>query len=158
MGASLSPFNAWVLSKSIETLALRMDRHCSNATKVASFLADHPEVEQVIYPHCEDYTQYNLAKRQMSQGGGLVGCEIRGGAERGASFLNALSLHSLTANLGDARSIATHPASTTHSKMSLEEQLAVDITSGFIRFSVGLEHVDDIIKDIDQALYHSKKK
>lgn len=157
MGASLSPFNAWVLSKSIETLALRMDRHCSNATKVASFLADHPEVDKVIYPHREDYAQYDLAKKQMSQGGGLVGCEIKGGAERGVSFLNALELHSLTANLGDARSIATHPASTTHSKMSLEEQIAVDITSGFIRFSVGLEHVDDIIKDIDQALYLSKK-
>ena len=93
----------------------------------------------------------------MSQGGGLVGCEIKGGIERGASFLNTLKLHSLTANLGDARSIATHPSSTTHSKISKEEQLAVGITAGFIRFSVGLEHIDDIIKDIDQALYKSKK-
>jgi O-succinylhomoserine sulfhydrylase len=157
MGASLSPFNAWVLSKSIETLALRMDRHCSNAVKVASFLNDHSEVEKVIYPHHKDYAQYDLAKKQMSQGGGLVGCQIKGGAKRGAAFLNVLNLHSLTANLGDARSIATHPASTTHSKMSNEERLAVDITPGFIRFSVGLEHVDDIIKDIDQALYLSKK-
>lgn len=156
MGASLSPFNAWVLSKSLETLALRMDRHCDNAERVASFLADHPEVGKVIYPHHEDYDQYSLAKRQMSQGGGLVGCEIIGGAERGATFLNALNLHSLTANLGDARSIATHPASTTHSKMTKEEQLEVDITPGFIRFSVGLEHVNDIIEDIEQALHRSK--
>lgn len=157
MGASLSPFNAWVLSKSIETLALRMDRHCSNATAVASFLADHPEIDKAIYPHRTDYAQYDLAKKQMSQGGGLVGCEIKGGAERGAAFLNALTLHSLTANLGDARSIATHPSSTTHSKMSKEEQLSVDITPGFIRFSVGLEHVNDIIKDIEEALHKSKR-
>lgn len=157
MGASLSPFNAWVLSKSIETLALRMDRHCSNAVSLASFLADHQDVEKVIYPHREDYSQYDLAKKQMSQGGGLVGCEIKGGAERGAAFLNALDMHSLTANLGDSRSIATHPSSTTHSKMSTEEQVSVGITSGFIRFSVGLEHIDDIIRDIDEALSKSKK-
>ena len=157
MGAALSPFNAWVLSKSIETLAVRMDRHCSNAATLACFLADHPEVEKVIYPHREDYSQYDLAKKQMKQGGGLVGCELKGSAERGVSFLNALELHSLTANLGDARSIVTHPSSTTHSKMSKEEQLEVDITPGFIRFSVGLEHIEDIIKDVDQALYKSKK-
>ncbi|MFK8102374.1 MAG: PLP-dependent aspartate aminotransferase family protein [Saprospiraceae bacterium] len=151
-GASLSPFNAWVLSKSLETLAVRMDRHCSNALQLAQFLATHPAIERVSYPHLASYPQLDLAKAQMRQGGGLVGCEIKGGLAAGAQFLNKLKLHSLTANLGDTRSIATHPASTTHSKLSSEEQLIVDITPGFIRFSVGLEHIDDIIQDVDQAL------
>lgn len=155
-GASLSPFNAWVLSKSLETLALRMDRHCSNAGKLAEFLTAHPDVERVIYPHDKSHPQYELAKKQMSQGGGLVACVVKGGAERGARFLNALKMHSLTANLGDTRSIATHPASTTHSKLSKEEQEAVGISQGLLRFSVGLEHIDDIIEDIEQALKASK--
>lgn len=155
-GPSLSPFNAWVLSKSLETLALRMDRHCENAVKIYQFLETCEEIKGVIYPHSQNHPQYNLALKQMKQGGGLVGCEIKGGKERGARFLNALKIHSLTANLGDTRSIATHPASTTHSKLTNEEQLAVGITSGFIRFSVGLEHVDDLIKDIEQALAISK--
>ncbi len=155
-GASLSPFNAWVLSKSLETLGLRMDRHCSNAVKVYEFLKSHPEVVGVTYPHGDDHPQFELAKKQMKLGGGLVGCEIKGGKERGARFLNALKIHSLTANLGDARSIATHPASTTHSKLSEEQQLAVGITPGFIRFSVGLEHWEDLIEDIGQALEKSK--
>ncbi len=155
-GASLSPFNAWVLSKSLETLAVRMDRHCENASKLAQFLSEHEAIEAVIYPHHTSYRQYELAINQMSQGGGLVGCIIKGGIARGAKFLNALEMLSLTANLGDTRSIATHPASTTHSKMSREEQLAVGITDGFLRFSVGLEHINDIVKDIDQALSKSK--
>ena len=155
-GASLSPFNAWVLSKSLETLALRMDRHCENAAFIASALVDHPEIEQVFYPHHPSFAQYELAKSQMSQGGGLVGCQIKGGVERGRRFLNALKIHSLTANLGDCRGIATHPASTTHSKLSSEEQLAEDITPGYLRFSVGLEHRDDLLADIEQALELSK--
>jgi len=155
-GPSLSPFNAWVLSKSLETLALRMDRHCENAVKIYQFLETCDEIENVIYPHSPNHPQFHLAQKQMKKGGGLVGCEIKGGKERGARFLNALKIHSLTANLGDTRSIATHPASTTHSKLTNEEQLAVGITSGFIRFSVGLEHVDDLIKDIEQALAVSK--
>lgn len=155
-GAALSPFNAWVLSKSLETLAVRMDRHCSNALKVAEYLQESKEIDYVVYPHLESNPLYEIARRQMSQGGGLVGCQVKGGGERGARFLNALKLHSLTANLGDTRSIATHPASTTHSKLSSEEQLAVDITSGYLRFSVGLEHIDDILKDIDQALNASR--
>lgn len=155
-GPSLSPFNAWVLSKSLETLALRMDRHCENAEKLYKFLETHPEVTNVVYPHSPNHPQYELAKKQLKKGGGLVGCELEGGKERGARFLNALKIHSLTANLGDARSIATHPASTTHSKLSSEEQLAVGITPGFIRFSVGLEHINDLIQDIDQALKSSK--
>jgi len=155
-GASLSPFNAWVLSKSLETLAIRMDRHCSNAEKMYQYLETNAEVEKVIYPHSPKHPQYELAKKQMKQGGGLVGCELKGGKERGARFLNALKLHSLTANLGDTRSIATHPASTTHSKLSKEEQLEVGITPGFIRFSLGLEHIDDLINDVEQALIASR--
>ena len=155
-GASLSPFNAWVLSKSLETLAVRMDRHCSNAEKIYQYLENHEEVEKVIYPHAPSHPQYELAKKQMKFGGGLVGCELKGGKERGARFLNALKIHSLTANLGDTRSIATHPASTTHSKLTEAEQLEVGITPGFIRFSVGLEHADDLINDIEQALKASK--
>jgi O-succinylhomoserine sulfhydrylase len=151
-GASLSPFNAWVLSKSIETLALRMDRHCSNAKQLVAFLETHPSIEKVIYPHSKSNPQYELAKKQMKLGGGLVGCVLKGGKEAGAKFLNRLQLHSLTANLGDTRSIATHPASTTHSKLSEAEQLEVDITPGYIRFSVGLEHYEDIISDIEQSL------
>jgi O-succinylhomoserine sulfhydrylase len=155
-GASLSPFNAWVLSKSLETLAVRMDRHCANADKLQKYLQAHDEVEKVIYPHSSTHPQYKLAIKQMSKGGGLVGCEIKGGKKRGARFLNSLKLHSLTANLGDTRSIATHPASTTHSKLSPEEQAEVDITPGFIRFSVGLEHIDDLINDVEQALIASR--
>lgn len=155
-GASLSPFNAWVLSKSLETLAIRMDRHCENAAKVCDFLKSSDEVNYVIYPHDETHPNVESAKKQMLKGGGLVGCEIKGGKERGARFLNALKIHSLTANLGDTRSIATHPASTTHSKLSEVQQLAVGITPGFIRFSVGLEHADDLIEDIKQALKISK--
>jgi O-succinylhomoserine sulfhydrylase len=155
-GATLSPFNAWVLSKSLETLAIRMDRHCTNAEKLYQYLAAHEEVAKAIYPHAPSHPQYELAKKQMRRGGGLVGCEIKGGNERGARFLNALKLHSLTANLGDTRSIATHPASTTHAKLSNEEQLSVGITAGFVRFSLGLEHIDDIIYDVEQALYKSK--
>ncbi len=155
-GAALSPFNAWILSKSLETLAVRMDRHCSNASQLVTYLQDQSEIDFVTYPHLESNPLYEIARRQMSQGGGLVGCQVQGGAQRGARFLNALKLHSLTANLGDTRSIATHPASTTHSKLSPAEQLAVDITPGYLRFSVGLEHIDDIIADIDQALIASR--
>lgn len=155
-GATLSAFNAWILSKSLETLAVRMDRHCSNALAVAKYLEQHDEIETVIYPHLENHPQYELAKKQMSQGGGLVGCILKGGKERGARFLNSLQLFSLTANLADTRSIATHPASTTHSKLAEEEQLKVGITPGYIRFSVGLEHADDIISDIEQAIEKSR--
>ncbi len=155
-GASLSPFNAWILSKSLETLALRMERHSSNAEKVNEYLKQHDEINYTIYPLDKASENYELAKSQMKLGGGLVGCEVEGGKQRGAKFLNSLKMLSLTANLGDSRTIATHPASTTHSKLPENEQLEVGITQGFIRFSVGLEHVEDIIKDIDQALEASK--
>lgn len=129
-GAALSPFNAWILSKSLETLAIRMDRHCANAASLCSHLAQHPEDNSVIYPHHESNPHLDLAKIQMSQGGGLVGCKLKGGRARGAKFLNALKIHSKTANLGDSRSIATHPASTTHSKLSDAQQLDIGITPG----------------------------
>ncbi len=155
-GASMSPFNAWILSKSLETLAIRMDRHCANAKALYTFLNAHPEVEKIFYPFDKKSPQCHLAKKQQKLGGGLVGCQIKGGKERGIRFLNALKLHSLTANLGDTRSIATHPASTTHSKLTETEQLNLGITAGFIRFSVGLEHIDDILADVAQALEKSK--
>lgn len=151
-GPSMSPFNAWILSKSLETLAVRMDRHCENALKLAQWLETHPEVERVKYPHLPSHPQYALAKKQMSQGGAMVTFYVKGGVDKGRSFLNKLELLSHTANLGDSRTIATHPASTTHSKLTDEERAKVGILPGLIRISVGLEHVDDIIKDIDQAL------
>ncbi len=151
-GPSLSPFNAWVLSKSLETLAIRVDRHCENALKVATFLENHQKVAWVKYPFLKSHPQYEIAKRQMKAGGCVVAFEIKGGLEAGRSFFDSIKLLSLSANLGDSRSIVTHPASTTHSKLTEEERMAVGITAGTVRISVGLEHVADIIEDIDQAL------
>lgn len=156
IGPSMSPFNSWILSKSLETLAVRMDRHCQNAIELARFLEDHKEVNWVKYPFLSSHPMYEVAKKQMSQGGGMVSFEIKGGIERGSKFLNNVKMMSLTANLGDTRSIATHPASTTHSKLSDDDKMAVGITDGLIRISVGLEHINDIIDDIDQALGKSE--
>ena len=150
-GPSMSPFNAWVLSKSLETLAVRMDRHCSNALAFAQALEAHPDVERVIYPGLPSHPQYTLAKAQMDAGGGMVSVVVKGGIERGRTILNGLKIFSLTANLGDARSIATHPASTTHSKTAKEVREAVGITDGLLRFSIGLETVADLIEDFNQA-------
>jgi O-succinylhomoserine sulfhydrylase len=154
-GPSMSPFNAWILSKSLETLAVRMERHCNNAHKIAAYLETHPEVERVIYRFLPSFPQYELARKQMLLGGAMVTVIVKGGVERGRRFLNSLQLLSLTANLGDSRSIATHPASTTHSKLSDADRAAVGILPGLIRISAGLEHVDDIIGDIAQALERS---
>ncbi len=154
-GPAMSPFNAWVISKSLETLAVRMDRHCANASQLAQYFDDHSDVLKVLYPHHPAHPQYELGKRQMSQGGGIVTFEVEGGIARGAQFIDALKMISISSNLGDARSIITHPASTTHSKLSEAERLAVGITPGLIRLSVGLEHVDDIMSDVDQALAKS---
>ncbi len=151
-GPSLSPFNAWVFSKSLETLAVRMDRHCTNAQRLAEWLETRPEVERVIYPFLESHPQMALARKQMKQGGGVVSFVIKGGIEAGRGFLNRLEMLSHTANLGDARTTATHPASTTHSKLSEADRLAVGIEPGLIRISAGLEHFDDIVADIEQAL------
>ena len=156
-GPAISPFNAWLLSKSLETLAVRMQRHCENALRIAQHLDQHPEIEQVKYPHLPSHPQYDLAVQQMRLGGGLFTCIVKGGLERGRRFLNALNMLSLTANLGDSRTIVTHPASTTHGKLTPEARAAVGIWDGLVRFSVGLEHVDDIIADIEQALEASKE-
>ncbi len=151
-GPALSPFNAWVLSKSLETLPIRVEKHCENALKVAQFLENSDKVEIVKYPFLSSHPQYEVAKKQMKLGGNIVAFEVKGGIDAGRTFLNAIQLCSLSANLGDTRSIVTHPASTTHSKLSQEERLAVSITDGLVRVSVGLEHVDDIIQDLKQAL------
>jgi len=151
-GPSLSAFNAWLLSKSLETLDVRLQRHCENAMKVAEALKQHKNVESVKYPFLENHPQYEIAKKQMKAGGGIVCFEIKGGIEAGRNFLNKLKLLSMTANLGDTRSIASHPASTTHSKLTEQERLNVGITPGLIRVSVGLEYADDIINDLNQAL------
>jgi O-succinylhomoserine sulfhydrylase len=151
-GPSLSPFNAWILSKSLETLAIRLDRHCENALKVAEFLEKHPKVSLVKYPFLKSHPQYEIAKKQMKLGGNIVAFEIKGGLEAGRAFLDKVKLCSLSPNLGDTRTIVTHPASTTHSKLTAEERLAVSITDGLVRVSVGLETVEDVIADLEQAL------
>ena len=151
-GPSMSPFNAWVLSKSLETLAVRVEKHCENAFKVAEFLEKHPNVNSVKYPFLKSHPQFEIAKKQMRLGGNIVAFEIKGGIEAGRAFLDKIKLCSLSANLGDTRTIVTHPASTTHSKLSVEERLAVSITDGLVRVSVGLETVKDVIADLEQAL------
>ncbi|MFD2587725.1 trans-sulfuration enzyme family protein [Croceitalea marina] len=151
-GPALSPFNAWVLSKSLETLAIRVDRHCDNALKVAEFLESHEKVNWVKYPFLKSHPKYEIAKKQMKAGGCVVAFELKGGLKAGQKFFDSIKLLSLSANLGDSRSIVTHPASTTHSKLTKEERLASGITDGMVRISVGLEHSDDIIADIQQAL------
>ncbi|WP_179374807.1 trans-sulfuration enzyme family protein [Winogradskyella wichelsiae] len=151
-GPALSPFNAWVLSKSLETLPVRVDRHCDNALKVATFLESNDNVNFVKYPFLKSHPQYELAKKQMKLGGNVVAFEIKGGIEAGRKFLNSIKLLSLSANLGDTRSIVTHPASTTHAKIPEDVRLETGITSGLIRVSVGLEHPEDIINDLKQAL------
>lgn len=151
-GPALSPFNAWVLSKSLETLAIRVDRHCENALKLAEFLETHDQVNWVKYPFLKSHPKYDVAKKQMKAGGCVVAFEVKGGLEAGRKFFDSIKLLSLSANLGDTRSIVTHPASTTHSKLSVEERAASGISEGMVRISVGLEHIDNIIADIDQAL------
>lgn len=151
-GPALSPFNAWVLSKSLETLDVRMERHAKNAMHLAKSLERHPKIVSLRYPFLPSHPQHNIAIKQMDNGGGIFCFELKGGLEAGRLFLDGLKMLSLTGNLGDTRSIASHPASTTHGKLTEEERQAVNITPGLIRISVGLEHVDDILEDILQAL------
>lgn len=151
-GPAMAPFNAWLLSKSLETLAVRMERHCENALRLASFVEASPEVSKVKYPFLPSHPQYELAKRQMKLGGGLVSFEVKGGLDQGRRFLNALKMISHTPNLGDTRTIAIHPASTTHSKLTDAERAVVGITPGLIRIAVGLEDIRDIIQDVGQAI------
>jgi O-succinylhomoserine sulfhydrylase len=154
-GPALSPFNAWLFSKSLETLDLRMQKHSENALALAQRLQKHPDIEKVIYPFLPDHPGYALARKQMKTGGGIVTFILKGGIERGREFLDNLEMISHTANLGDTRTIATHPASTTHSKLSDAERAAVGILPGMVRISAGLENVDDIAADIEHALSHS---
>jgi O-succinylhomoserine sulfhydrylase len=151
-GPSLSPFNAWVLLKGLETLALRVDRHCQSALKVAQFLETKGGISKLLYPGLQSHPQHDLAMRQMSQGGTVVALELEGGRERAFAFLNALKVIDISNNLGDAKSLICHPATTTHQRLSDEDKLEVGITPGFLRLSVGLEDVDDLIQDLDQAL------
>lgn len=151
-GPALSPFNAWVLSKSLETLDVRLERHCNNALEIAKRLEEHAKVRSVKYPFLPSHPEYELAKRQMKRGGGIVTFELSGGLNAGRKFLDGLQILSLTANLGDTRSIATHPASTTHSKLSPEQRLEVGITDGLVRLSIGLENVEEIWSDLQSAL------
>jgi O-succinylhomoserine sulfhydrylase len=151
-GPSLSPFNAWILSKSLETLDVRMERHSRNAEALAHALEGHEKINKVKYPFLPSHPAYDIAKKQMNSGGGLLTFDLKGGLDAGIKFMDSLKMLSLTSNLGDTRSIASHPASTTHSKLTEEERAAVGITTGLIRISVGLEHIDDIKTDILQAL------
>jgi O-succinylhomoserine sulfhydrylase len=153
-GPSLSPFNSWILSKSLETLCVRVDKHCENALAVAQFLEKEAKVNWVKYPFLPSHPQYEIAIKQMKKGGNIVSFELKGGIEEGRNFLNRISMCSLSANLGDTRTIVTHPASSTHSKLSVEERAGVGITDGLIRVSVGLENISDIVKDLSQALNH----
>lgn len=155
-GPTISPFNAWLLARSLDTLPVRMEKHSANALVLAEFLEQHSEIEWVKYPFLKSHSQYETAKQQMLSGGGMLAFELKGGLNRGRNFLNALKMCILTANLGDVKTIVTHPASTTHSKLSEHERQLAGITNGMIRVSVGLEHVNDIIQDIQQAIEASK--
>jgi O-succinylhomoserine sulfhydrylase len=150
-GPALSPFNAWLFSKSLETLPVRMERHCDNAEAIADFLGNQEKVNFVKYPFHKSHPQRELAKKQMKRGGGIVCFEISGGFEQAKIFIDKVQLFSRSANLGDTRTIVTHPASTTHAKLTEAERAAVGITPGLIRIAAGLEHIDDIIADIEQA-------
>lgn len=154
-GPSLSPFNAWVLSKSLETLELRVERHCSNAMKLAEALDAHPDVAKTLYPFLPSHPQYELAKRQMKAGGSIITIELEGGFDRVKAFFDALTIPTLSSNLGDSRTIVTNPNTTTHAKLKPEEKAALGITPGLIRISVGLEAVDDLIEDFTQAVEKS---
>lgn len=155
-GPALSPFNAWMLAKSMETLAVRMDRHCSNALRVAEYFGGNKHLDLVKYPFLPSHPQFDLAKKQMKQGGGIITLSLKGGIQRAQRFIDSLQMVSITPNLGDSRSIVTHPASTTHSKLTVDERQQVGISDGLVRLSVGLEHVDDIIQDLERALDLSK--
>lgn len=153
LGSCPSPFNSWLFLQGLETLSLRMERHVQNAQAVAAHLEDHPKVSWVKYPGLESHPSYQAAKKYLPKGpGAMLGFGVKGGREAGAKFINSLKLFSHVANLGDAKSLAIHPASTTHSQMTEEQQLAAGISPDFIRLSIGIEDLDDILWDIDQAL------
>jgi O-acetylhomoserine (thiol)-lyase len=153
LGSALSPFNAFQTIQGIETLPLRMERHVANAQKVADFLAGRPEVSRVIHPSRQSGAQRERAEKYLGGSfGGLVGFELRGGMQAGRKFIDALQLFYHVANIGDARSLAIHPASTTHSQLSADEQLSTGVSEGYVRLSVGIEHIDDILADLERGL------
>jgi len=151
-GPALSPFNAWVLLKGLETLELRIREHTRSALGVARFLEEHPQVERVLYPMLPSHPQYELARRQMTGGGGLVAFRVGGGQARAFQVLNRLRLIAISNNLGDAKSLITHPATTTHQRFPAEQRAALEITDDLLRLSVGLEDPEDLLEDLDQAL------
>jgi len=154
VGAALSPFNAFLFLQGLETLAVRMERHSTNAFAVATFLEDHPDVEWVAYPGLRSHPSHLLAERYHHRGlyGAIIGFGIKGGREAGRTFVESTRLLSHLANIGDAKSLVIHPATTTHSQLGVEEQLLTGVTDDFVRLSIGIESVEDIIADIDQAL------
>ncbi len=153
VGSCLSPFNAFLLLQGLETLHLRMERHCANAMKVAQFLEAHPKVKWTNYPGLKSSKYHDLAKKYLSNGyGALVGFGLKSGLEGGRKFIDSLALHSHVANIGDARSLAIHPASTTHSQLTAEERDSAGVTDDYVRLSVGIEDIEDIIADLEQAL------
>lgn len=151
-GPALSPFNAWVALKSLETFSLRMERQCENARKIAEFLDSHPKIQRVFYPKLKSHPQFEIAQKQMSAGGTMIAFEVKGGKKETFAFMNKLKIVDISNNLGDSKTLITHPATTTHSSMTPEDQLKVGVTESMCRFSVGLEHVDDLIMDLGQAL------
>ena len=156
-GPTLSAFNAWVLLKGLETLELRVKAHCDNALKVARYLEGRGDIARLLYPGLTSHPQYALAQKQMSGSGSIVGFEVPGGKEGAFRFMNALELIDISNNLGDAKSLVTHPTTTTHQRLAEEDRLALGITPGYIRISVGLEDVADVIDDLDRALSVAKK-
>jgi O-acetylhomoserine (thiol)-lyase len=153
IGACQSPFNSWLLIQGLETLSLRMERHVANAQAVAEFLEKHSRVSWVKYPGLDSHPGYELAQKYLPKGpGAMMGFGVKGGREAGAKFINSLKLFSHVANLGDAKSLAIHPASTTHSQLSDEEQVAAGVSPDFVRLSIGIEDIDDLLWDLDQAL------
>jgi O-acetylhomoserine (thiol)-lyase len=158
LGPALSPFNAFLILQGVETLSLRVQRHCDNALKVAQFLESHPAVNWVNYPGLSSHPTHALAKKYLQHGfGAILGFGIEGGLQAGIKFINALTLLSHLANIGDAKSLVIHPASTTHQQLSPQEQEATGVTEDFIRLSIGLESIEDILADIDQALAASQR-
>jgi methionine-gamma-lyase len=157
IGGVLGPFDAWLLLRGLKTLPLRMERHSDNALSVAHFLEAHPLVKQVYYPFLPSFPQYALATRQMRAGGGVISFELHGGMEAGIQLLNHIRMAKIAVSLGDAETLIQHPASMTHSVVPHEKRLAMGITDGLIRLSVGLEHVEDILNDLEQALHQVEK-
>ena len=151
-GASLSPFNSFLISRGLKTLDIRMEKHCSNAQKVAEFLEQHPAVENVLFPGLQSFPQYDLAQQQMSLPGAMIAFEVKGGIEAGKKLLNSLEMIVISVSLGDAETLIQHPASMTHSPYTPDERQASNISEGLVRISVGLENAEDIIADLEQAL------